>query len=102
MFNTICKEKFQIKSPEKRHGRNSPVRVPVIVMRLADLKAKPDANHANPNPIMPGRVKFATSTAPLPPLADLVSNPTPPGQISRERASLVNGQLVREIGWQGL
>jgi hypothetical protein len=29
---------------------NSPVRVPVIVMRLADLQAKPDANHANPHP----------------------------------------------------
>ena len=26
-----------------------------------------------------GRVKFATSTAPRPPLADLASNPTPPG-----------------------
>jgi hypothetical protein len=47
---------------------------------------------------MTGRVKFATSTAPLPPLADLVSNPTPPGQISREQALLVIGQLGREIG----
>jgi hypothetical protein len=52
--------------------------------------------------VMTGRVKFATSTAPRPPLADLVSNSTPPGQITRERASLVNGQLGREIGWQGL
>jgi hypothetical protein len=46
---------------------------------------------------MTGRVKFATSTAPRPPLADLVSNSTPPGQITRERASFVNGQLGREI-----
>jgi hypothetical protein len=45
---------------------------------------------------MTGRVKFATSTAPLPPLADLVSNPTPSGQISRERASHVWEQLGRE------
>jgi hypothetical protein len=48
---------------------------------------------------MTGRVKFATSTAPLPPLADLVSNPTPPGQIVRERALLVIGQIAREFGW---
>jgi hypothetical protein len=40
-------------------------------------------------PSMTGRVKFATSTAPCPPLADLVSNPTPPGQIPRELASRV-------------
>jgi hypothetical protein len=33
---------------------------------------------------MPGRVKYETSTAPRLPLADLVSNLTPPGQISRE------------------
>jgi hypothetical protein len=51
---------------------------------------------------MTGRVKFATSTAPLPPLADLVSNPTPPGQITRAWASLVNDQLGREIDWQVL
>jgi hypothetical protein len=29
----------------------SPVRVHVIVMRLADLKAKPDANHENAHPM---------------------------------------------------
>jgi hypothetical protein len=51
---------------------------------------------------MTGRVEFATSTAPRPPLADLVSNPTPPGQITREWVSLVNGQLRREINWQVL
>lgn len=49
-------------------------------------------------PSMTGRVKFATSTAPLPPLADLVSNSTPPGQITREWVSLVVDQLAREIG----
>jgi hypothetical protein len=48
---------------------------------------------------MTGGVKFATSTAPRPPLADLVSNPTPPGQISRDRASLVIVQLAREMDW---
>jgi hypothetical protein len=48
---------------------------------------------------MTGRVKFATSTAPRPPLADLVSNPTAPGQIPRDRASLVNVQLAREMDW---
>jgi hypothetical protein len=53
-------------------------------------------------PLMPGRVKFATSTAPRPPLADLVSNLTPPGQISREWELRVIGQLAREIGWPGL
>jgi hypothetical protein len=38
---------------------------------------------------MTGRVEFATSTAPHPPLADLFSNATPPGQITRERAASV-------------
>jgi hypothetical protein len=47
---------------------------------------------------MPGRVKFATSTVPRPPLADLVSNLTPPGQISRDRALSAMDQLAREIG----
>jgi len=28
-----------------------PVRIPVFVMRLAEFKAKPDANHANPHPM---------------------------------------------------
>jgi hypothetical protein len=28
-----------------------PVRVPVFVISLAELKAKPDANHANPHPM---------------------------------------------------
>jgi hypothetical protein len=61
----------------------------VFVICLADLKAKPDANHANTHPHQwPGRVKFATSTTPRPPLADLVSNPTPPGQIAGKLALL--------------
>jgi hypothetical protein len=67
----------------------------VFVICLAELKAKPDANHANAHPLMTGRVKFATSTAPRPPLANLVSNPTPPGQISRERTALIDDQLAR-------
>ena len=41
-----------------------PVRVPVFVICLAELKAKPDANHANTHPSMTGRVEFTTSTAP--------------------------------------
>ena len=45
-------------------------------------------------PSMTGRVKFATSTAPRPPLADLVSNPTPPGQISRDWAASVGEHLA--------
>ena len=48
-------------------------------------------------PFMTGRVEFATSTAPRPPLADLVSNPTPPGQISRDRASSVGVCLGRDL-----
>jgi hypothetical protein len=42
-----------------------------------------------------GRVSFAPSPAPCLPLAGLVSNPTPPGQISRERTLLVFVQLGR-------
>jgi hypothetical protein len=45
---------------------------------------------------MTGRVKFATSTAPSPPLADLVSNPTPPGQLAREWVSSVDVRLGRD------
>jgi hypothetical protein len=45
---------------------------------------------------MTGRVKFATSTAPCSPLADLVSNPTPPGQLTREQAASVSLSLRRE------
>jgi hypothetical protein len=36
-----------------------------------------------------GRVEFATGTAPRPPFAELVSNPTPPGQLARESASWI-------------
>jgi hypothetical protein len=32
-------------------GVKFPVRIPVFVMRLAELKAKPVANHANAHPI---------------------------------------------------
>ena len=38
---------------------------------------------------MTGRVKFETSTTPRPLLADMVSNSTPPGLISREQTSPV-------------
>src|SRR5664280_1466175 len=53
-------------------------------------------------PCKTGRVKFATSTAPRPPLAELVSNPTPPGQITRERASLIAERLSRVLCLDGL
>jgi hypothetical protein len=46
---------------------------------------------------MPARVEFATSTAPHPPLADLFSNSTPPGQITRDRAASVG--LSRRHEW---
>jgi hypothetical protein len=36
-----------IKNQQEKRRRNSPVHVPALVMRLAELKAKPDANHAN-------------------------------------------------------
>jgi len=48
-------------------------------------------------PLMPGRVAFATSTAPRLPLAELVSNPTPPGQILHVRVSLIDDQPGREL-----
>lgn len=50
-----------------------------------------------PSPNEPGSVKFATSTAPHPPLTGLVSNPTPPGQIARERVSVIQQQPGREL-----
>jgi hypothetical protein len=45
---------------------------------------------------MTGRVKFATSPAPCPQLAELFSNPTPPGQIAREWTSSVCVCLAHE------
>jgi hypothetical protein len=59
-------------------------RVHVLVIRLAELNAKSVANLSNAHPSLTGGVKFETSSAPRPPLAELVSNPTPPGQILRE------------------
>jgi hypothetical protein len=38
---------------------------------------------------MTGSVGFETSTAPHPPLAELVSNPTQPGHITRARTTIV-------------
>jgi hypothetical protein len=46
---------------------------------------------------MTRRVKFATSTASRLPLAELVSNPTPPGQISCEWMPSVAVQLGRDF-----
>ena len=48
-------------------------------------------------PFQPGRVKFATSPAPSPPLAELVSNPTPAGHIAREPVSLVFDPACRDL-----
>jgi hypothetical protein len=44
-----CQQKIYTTCPVRLHpkGRASPFRVPVLVMRLAELKAKPDANHVN-------------------------------------------------------
>jgi len=55
---------------------------------------------------MTGRVKFETITTPRPLLADMVSNPTPPGHISRANkrhrfaqvlASTRNGVKIRSL-----
>jgi hypothetical protein len=74
----------------------------MFVMRLAELKAKPDANHANAHPMQDWSCQICNPHRAMHPPADLVSNPTPPGQITREWASLVNGQLGREIDGQVL
>ena len=52
--------------------------------------------------VMTGRVEFATSTAPRPPLADLVANSTPPGHFTRERMSKIHGRCDRDPGRHGL
>ena len=57
-----------------------PVRVPVFVMQLAELKAKPDANHANAYPINDWSCQICNQHRATSTLADLVSNPTPPGK----------------------
>jgi hypothetical protein len=66
-----------------------PVRIHVLVIRLAGLKANPVANHENAHPMHDWSCRICNQPcAPLA-LAELVSNPTPPGQISRGRASRV-------------
>jgi hypothetical protein len=47
---------------------------------------------------MTGRDRFLTQHCAVSPFAELVSNPTPPEQISRERVSLVYDQPGREFG----
>ena len=73
------------KSAEKSHTvsnssiRFFPIRVHVFVMRLADLKAKPNANHANAHPMRAWSCRICNQRCTPPPFAELVSNPTPPG-----------------------
>jgi len=43
-FQSVCAKSF-------RPGENSPFVFPCLSCRLADLKAKPDANHANAHPM---------------------------------------------------
>jgi len=50
--------------------------------------------------VMPGRVAFETTPAPCFPLAELVSNAAPPGQITRERPALVSRSCSRARGRQ--
>lgn len=45
---------------------------------------------------VPGRAGFETSTTPHPPLAELVPNTTPLGQISRDEAPPVDVRLARD------
>ena len=91
------------KSAQKSHTvsngsiRFSPVRVPVFVMRLADLKAKPDANHANAHPFHAWSCQLCHQHCAPSPFAQLVSNPTPPGQITREWPSVVFDQMRRGL-----
>ncbi len=45
---------------------------------------------------MPGHVRFETSTTPHSPLAEPVSNPTPPGQVARGRPSVAYVRVARD------
>jgi hypothetical protein len=67
-------------------------------MQLAELNAKPDANPANTHPINAWSCQLCHQPCAPPPFAELVSNPTPPGQITRERPPPVDDQLDRESG----
>src|ERR1019366_4289077 len=73
--------------------RDRPMRTAALAQASAPFR---QPSFVTPQKCKPGRIRFATSTAPRLPLADLVSNPTPPGQITRERASRVHDQLGRE------
>jgi hypothetical protein len=63
------------------------------------LKAKPDANHENVHPVKAWSCQLCYQHCAPPPIADLVSNPTPPGQITRELASSVS-VCLRPRFWQ--
>ena len=65
----------------------TPVRVPVLVIQLADLKAKPDANHANAHPSHAWSCHICNQLCATPPRRT-VSNPTPPGQ-NRARTHII-------------
>jgi hypothetical protein len=75
-----------------------PVRVHVFVISLAGLKAKPVVNHENAHPMQDWSCQLCNRHCAMLPFAEPVSNPTPPGQISHERASLVDDQPSREFG----
>ncbi len=73
----------------------------MLVIRLTELKAKPDAKPANTH----AQVSLVVSNlqpAPRPrsPFADLVTNPTPPGKISRERLSAIGACPYRDSDQQ--
>ncbi len=91
------------KSAEKSHTvsnssiRFFPIRVHVFVMWLADLKAKPNANHANAHPMRAWSCRICNQHCTPPPFAELVSNPTPPGHIAREPVSLVFDPACRDL-----
>ena len=75
--------------------------------QMTDLSATPYANHATAHPMQDWSCHICYQhRAPHPLLADLVSNPTPPGQIARVRETSVSvysrkfpGRLILLRGW---
>jgi hypothetical protein len=87
---------------KSHHDEHSPVAFPCLSIHLADLKAKPDANHANARPINDWSCQICSQYLAMSSARGSGFKPTPPGQISRELALLINGQISRDIDMQVL
>jgi hypothetical protein len=75
---------FSAEKPLLHLGLKLPVRVHLFVIRLADLVANPVANQENAHSINDWSCQICHQPCSAPRSTELVSNPTPPGNATRE------------------